>query len=83
MNIVLLYTHVCYNTCLSIHVHTYVYRCNVTVQDNGGVIINITATLHYSGTMMQVHAGSAKAAIGKRHYYSFLILTSQVEVHIS
>uniref|UniRef100_A0A2C9L9C3 Peroxisomal 2,4-dienoyl-CoA reductase [(3E)-enoyl-CoA-producing] n=1 Tax=Biomphalaria glabrata TaxID=6526 RepID=A0A2C9L9C3_BIOGL len=30
---------------------------------HGGVIINITATLHYKGTALQAHAGSAKAAI--------------------
>ncbi|XP_077305420.1 peroxisomal 2,4-dienoyl-CoA reductase [(3E)-enoyl-CoA-producing] isoform X2 [Lithobates pipiens] len=32
-------------------------------RDNGGVIINITATLSYKGQVLQVHAGSAKAAI--------------------
>lgn len=30
---------------------------------NGGNIINISATLHYKGRVMQCHAGSAKAAI--------------------
>lgn len=30
---------------------------------NGGVIINITATLHYRGAVLQAHVGSAKAAI--------------------
>ena len=30
------------------------------------MVINITATLHYTGTVLQVHAGSAKAAIGKK-----------------
>merc|ERR1719457_95517 len=30
---------------------------------NGGNIINITATLHYKGQVMQCHAGSAKSAI--------------------
>lgn len=34
------------------------------LQNHGGVIINITATLHYRGTPMQMHAGAAKAAIG-------------------
>lgn len=29
-----------------------------------GNIINISATLHYRGDPLQVHAGSAKAAIG-------------------
>lgn len=33
-------------------------------QDHGGVVINITATLSYRGQALQVHAGSAKAAIG-------------------
>ncbi|XP_069761451.1 peroxisomal 2,4-dienoyl-CoA reductase [(3E)-enoyl-CoA-producing] isoform X3 [Narcine bancroftii] len=32
-------------------------------KDHGGVIVNITATLSYRGQMLQVHAGSAKAAI--------------------
>ncbi|XP_018416825.1 PREDICTED: peroxisomal 2,4-dienoyl-CoA reductase isoform X2 [Nanorana parkeri] len=32
-------------------------------RDHGGVIINITATLSYKGQVLQVHAGSAKAAI--------------------
>jgi peroxisomal 2,4-dienoyl-CoA reductase len=32
-------------------------------EQGGGVVINITATLHYTGTVLQVHAGSAKAAI--------------------
>jgi len=32
-------------------------------KENGGNIVNITATLYYSGTLLQMHAGSAKAAI--------------------
>ncbi|ESO84186.1 hypothetical protein LOTGIDRAFT_229651 [Lottia gigantea] len=32
-------------------------------KNNGGVIINITATLHFRGQALQAHAGSAKAAI--------------------
>lgn len=32
-------------------------------KDNGGNIVNISATLSYSGSMLQMHAGSAKAAI--------------------
>ncbi|XP_053327415.1 peroxisomal 2,4-dienoyl-CoA reductase [(3E)-enoyl-CoA-producing] isoform X2 [Spea bombifrons] len=32
-------------------------------RDHGGVIVNITATLAYRGQVLQVHAGSAKAAI--------------------
>ncbi|XP_053131682.1 peroxisomal 2,4-dienoyl-CoA reductase [(3E)-enoyl-CoA-producing] isoform X2 [Hemicordylus capensis] len=34
-----------------------------SLRDHGGVIVNITATLHYKGQVLQVHAGSAKAAI--------------------
>ena len=33
------------------------------MKSHGGVIINISATLQYTGTPFQVHAGSAKAAI--------------------
>uniref|UniRef100_A0A8C0FNR9 Peroxisomal 2,4-dienoyl-CoA reductase [(3E)-enoyl-CoA-producing] n=1 Tax=Bubo bubo TaxID=30461 RepID=A0A8C0FNR9_BUBBB len=33
-------------------------------RDHGGVIVNITATLSYRGQALQVHAGTAKAAIG-------------------
>lgn len=33
------------------------------MKEHGGVIINITATLHFRGTSLQAHAGSAKAAI--------------------
>jgi peroxisomal 2,4-dienoyl-CoA reductase len=29
----------------------------------GGVIINITANLHYSGTALQAHSGTAKAGV--------------------
>jgi peroxisomal 2,4-dienoyl-CoA reductase len=32
------------------------------MREKGGVILNISATLHYVGVPMQVHAGSAKAA---------------------
>uniref|UniRef100_A0A6I8NXJ8 Peroxisomal 2,4-dienoyl-CoA reductase [(3E)-enoyl-CoA-producing] n=1 Tax=Ornithorhynchus anatinus TaxID=9258 RepID=A0A6I8NXJ8_ORNAN len=32
-------------------------------QDHGGVIINITATLSFKGQALQVHAGTAKAAV--------------------
>ncbi|XP_074053147.1 peroxisomal 2,4-dienoyl-CoA reductase [(3E)-enoyl-CoA-producing] [Macrotis lagotis] len=32
-------------------------------RDHGGVIINITATLDYRGQALQVHAGTAKAAV--------------------
>ena len=30
---------------------------------NGGVIINISASLHYNGTALQTHAGTAKAGV--------------------
>jgi len=33
------------------------------MRDHGGAIVNISATLHYGGTPMQVHAASAKAAV--------------------
>ena len=36
----------------------------VFMKDHGGSIINISATLHYCGSLLQAHAGSAKAAIG-------------------
>ena len=31
--------------------------------DQGGVIINISANLHYNGVLMQTHAGTAKAGV--------------------
>lgn len=31
--------------------------------DKGGIIINITASLHYNGTALQSHAGTAKAGV--------------------
>lgn len=34
-----------------------------SLAENGGTIINISATLQYVGTAMQIHAASAKAAI--------------------
>ncbi|XP_067912810.1 peroxisomal 2,4-dienoyl-CoA reductase [(3E)-enoyl-CoA-producing] isoform X2 [Heterodontus francisci] len=33
------------------------------LKDHGGVIVNITATLSYRGQILQLHAGTAKAAI--------------------
>ena len=33
------------------------------MRDHGGAIVNISATLHYGGTPLQVHAAAAKAAI--------------------
>ncbi|MEZ4437536.1 MAG: SDR family oxidoreductase [Polyangiaceae bacterium] len=34
-----------------------------SLRDRGGVILNISATLHYGATPLQVHASSAKAAV--------------------
>jgi len=34
------------------------------MKDHGGVVLNVTATLHYKGDRLQAHAGAAKAAIG-------------------
>lgn len=36
---------------------------NQSMKERGGVILNITASLHYNGTAMQVHSAAAKAAI--------------------
>jgi len=33
------------------------------LRDHGGVILNISATLHYAATPLQIHASAAKAAI--------------------
>jgi len=33
------------------------------MKNHGGVIINITATIHYRGNILQAHVGTAKAAI--------------------
>lgn len=33
------------------------------LRDHGGVILNVSATLHYAATPMQIHASAAKAAI--------------------
>uniref|UniRef100_A0A3Q8UBV9 2,4-dienoyl-CoA reductase [(3E)-enoyl-CoA-producing] n=1 Tax=Nephromyces sp. MMRI TaxID=2496275 RepID=A0A3Q8UBV9_9APIC len=40
--------------------HVYTHALQHT---GGGVIINISMTLHYTGTHSQIHAGAAKAAI--------------------
>jgi hypothetical protein len=42
----------------------FLQMCFHCFQNNGGVIVNITAMLHQRGTALQLHAGSAKAAIG-------------------
>ena len=44
------------------HTSCEVFRQSMK-KNKSGVILNITATLDFSGTMMQAHAGSAKAAI--------------------
>lgn len=33
------------------------------MKDHGGVIINISATLHWSGSALQVHSAAAKAGV--------------------
>jgi 2,4-dienoyl-CoA reductase [(3E)-enoyl-CoA-producing], peroxisomal len=33
------------------------------MRDRGGIILNISATLHYAATPMQIHASAAKAAV--------------------
>lgn len=43
------------------HVSRAVY--NACMKKSGGVILNISATLHYGGTPMQLHVSAAKAAI--------------------
>lgn len=35
----------------------------IVMKEHGGVIINITASLHYNGTALQLHAGTAKAGV--------------------
>ena len=40
-----------------------VYTHSFSQPDRRGVILNISATLHYQGTALQAHVGSAKAAI--------------------
>lgn len=37
---------------------------DASMQEHGGCVLNITATLHYKGDLLQAHAGAAKAAIG-------------------
>ena len=32
-------------------------------ENGGGVIINVSATLHWSGTPLQVHSAAAKAGV--------------------
>lgn len=36
---------------------------NGYMKDHGGVIINISATLHWSGSALQVHSAAAKAGV--------------------
>lgn len=55
---------------LSIYIYSIFMYCidfnyHCCVQDHGGNIVNISATLGYKGQALQVHAGSAKAANGK------------------
>ena len=44
---------------------------DASLKQNGGVVLNITATLHYKGDLLQAHAGAAKAAIGMSIALSF------------
>ena len=48
-------------------------------QDNGGCIINISATLYFKGDQFQAHAGSAKAAIGKYHVLNLKIMCGLID----
>ena len=34
-----------------------------SLRDHGGVVLNVSATLHYAATPLQVHASAAKAAV--------------------
>jgi len=34
-----------------------------SLRDRGGVVLNISATLHYAATPLQIHASAAKAAV--------------------
>ncbi len=36
---------------------------DAALRDRGGVVLNISATLHYSATPLQIHASAAKAAV--------------------
>lgn len=58
----------------------YIDSIMFDLQNNGGVVINITATLSIRGRFLQTHAGSAKAAIGKNSApemnYLYLLYTS-------
>lgn len=45
---------------------------HLCVQNHGGNIVNISATLGYKGQALQVHAGSAKAANGKSSFLLWL-----------
>ena len=47
---------------------------DASLKAHGGTVLNITATLHYKGDLLQAHAGAAKAAIGRQ----FLGCTAEV-----
>lgn len=36
---------------------------DAALRDRGGIVLNISATLHYSATPLQIHASAAKAAV--------------------
>jgi peroxisomal 2,4-dienoyl-CoA reductase len=49
------------DACGTFNVSSIVFK--EVMRHAGGVILNVSATLHYTGIPMQVHAGAAKAAI--------------------
>lgn len=72
LKLIWLFTH-CISLCVSHH---------FCVQNHGGNIVNISATLGYKGQALQVHAGSAKAANGKSFFYCY-VMTSKWEFNDS
>lgn len=51
------------------------------VQNHGGNIVNISATLPYKGQGLQVHAGSAKAANGNSNVDFYYIYSNFTKSH--
>eukprot|EP00922_Rhytidocystis_sp_ex-Travisia-forbesii_P010213 GHVS01014954.1.p1 GENE.GHVS01014954.1~~GHVS01014954.1.p1 ORF type:complete len:307 (+),score=61.18 GHVS01014954.1:113-1033(+) len=45
------------------HVFHKCFQKQQQEESGGGVIVNISMTLHYCGTLLQTHAGAAKAAV--------------------
>lgn len=52
------------------------------VQNHGGNIVNISATLGYRGQGLQVHAGSAKAANGKSFFFFFVLFFNDIKMRM-